>query len=188
MKTIGLKIKSGFAIAAVLMEEADRTAIELVRTVQLSSEELPESRFPYHPTIEMSGREGTATSRRAVEEVRRVALREMRQLLKDAKGVERAALVVGSTIDPDKLGNPHVRVHALEGKLFREVVSEALAEKGVDCAVLVERSAYEKVAADVSSTETRVRNDIAALGHGKVKPWRAEEKLATLAAWWRMRV
>jgi hypothetical protein len=187
MKTIGLKIKSGFAIAAVLTEEADRTAIDLVRTVPLSSEALPESRFPYHPTIEMSEREGAATSRRAVEEVRRIAAHEMRQLLKDAKGVERAALVVGSTIDPDKLGNPHVRVHALEGKLFREVVTEALAEKGVDCAVLVERSAYEKVAADVSSTEARVRDDIAALGRGKVKPWRAEEKLATLGAWWRMR-
>src|SRR5688500_9025585 len=102
MKTIGLKIKSGFAIAAVLTEEADRTAIDLVRTVQLSSEDLPESRFPYHPTIESRAREGAATSRRAVEEVRRIAAREMRQLLKDAKGVERAALVVGSTIDPDK--------------------------------------------------------------------------------------
>jgi hypothetical protein len=95
--------------------------------------------------------------------------------------------VVGSTIDPDKLGNPHVRVHALEGKLFREVVVSALAEKGVDCTVLLERNAYEQVAADVCSTEARVREDIAALGHGKVKPWRAEEKLATLAAWWRMR-
>jgi hypothetical protein len=69
----------------------------------------------------------------------------------------------------------------------REVVTEALVEKGVDCAVLVERSAYGQVAADVSSTEARVRNDIAALGRGKVKPWRAEEKLATLGAWWRMR-
>jgi hypothetical protein len=187
MKTIGLKIKSGFAIAAVLTEEADRTAIDLVRTVQLSSDAMPQSRFPYHPTIEMSEREGAATSRRAVDEVRRVAAREMRQLLKDANGVERAALVVGSTIDPDKLGNPHVRVHALEGKLFREVVVEALAEKGVDCTVLLERNAYEQVAADVCSTEARVRDDIAALGHGKVKPWRAEEKLATLAAWWRMR-
>jgi len=187
MKAIGLRIKSGFAVAAIVVKSGGGFAIETVRTVALSSEELPQSRFPYHPTIELPERQGTAFSQKAVKEVRRMAAREMGKILEEYADIERAAIVVGSVIDPDSLGNPHVRVHALEGKLFREVVAEALAEHGIDCGVLVERDAYAKVAADVSATEQRVRTEVAALGQGRIKPWRTEEKLATLAARWTLR-
>jgi hypothetical protein len=186
MLAIGLRIKSGFAIAAVVARSGDGFALEAVRTVALSSEELPQSRFPFHPTIELPEGQGAGLSGRAVEVVRRTAAREMRKVLLEFAGIERAGIVVGSVIDPDSLGNPHVRVHALEGKLFREVVTQALQEHDIDCGVLVERDAYAKVAADVSTTEQRLRAEIAALGQGRIKPWRSEEKFATLAAWWKL--
>ena len=184
MKAIGLKIKSGIAIAAIVQQSADGCVIEAVRKIALASEDLPQSRFPYHPTIELPERQGAALSDKAVKEVRRVAAQEMRKVLEEFDGIERAAMVVGSVVDPDSLGNPHVRVHALEGKLFREVVAEALQKRGIDCGVLVERDAYAKAAPTLASTEPRLRAEIAALGHGRIKPWRAEEKLATLAALW----
>lgn len=187
MQAIGLRIKSGFAIAAIVNGSADGFAIEAVRKVALATDELPQSRFPYHPTIELPERQGAALSEKAVKEVHRTAAQEMSRVLQEFAGIERAGIVVGSTIDPDSLGNPHVRVHALEGKLFRDVVAAALAKQDIDCGVLVERDAYAKVAADVSATEQRVRAEIAALGQGRIKPWRSEEKLATLAAWWRIR-
>lgn len=187
MKAIGFKIKSGFAIAAIVTETGGDFAIEAIRTVPLSTEQLPQSRFPYHPTIELPERQGAALSDKAVKEVRRTAAQEMRKVLEECGGIEHAAIVVGSVIDPDSLGNPHVRVHAREGKLFREVVVEALGKRSIDCGVLVDRDAYAKVAADVSANEQRLRADIAALGQGRIKPWRSEEKLATLAAWWRLR-
>jgi len=186
MKAIGLRIKSGFAIAAILSEGADGFVIEAIRTVALSSEELPQSRFPYHPTIELPERRGAELSAKAVKEVRRIAAREVRKVLQEGGGIKRAGMVVGSVIDPDSLGNPHVRVHALEGKLFRDVVAEALAAEGIECGVLVERDAYAQAAADVSATEQRLRTEIAALGQGRIKPWRSEEKLATLAARWQL--
>lgn len=186
MKAIGFRIKSGFAIAVVVAQKPAGPAIDLVRTVALADDDLPQSRFPYHPTIELPEREGAALSQKAVKAVRRIAAAEVRRVLEEATGIERAGIVVGSTIDPDKLGNPHVRVHALEGKLFRDVVAESLAAYGVDCVVLVEREAYNRVAAEIDSTESQLRKDIDALGHGKVRPWRAEEKLATLAAWRRL--
>jgi len=187
MKAIGLRIKSGFAIAAILSEGADGLAVDAVRTVALASEELPQSRFPYHPTIELPQRQGAALSDKAIKEVRRTAAREMRKVFEETAGIGRAGMVVGSVIDPDSLGNPHVRVHALEGKLFREVVAAALAERKITCGVLVERDAYAKVAVDLSVTEQGLRTQIAALGQGRIKPWRSEEKLATLAAWWKLR-
>jgi hypothetical protein len=188
MQAIGLKIKSGFAIAAIVQRNQDGPVIEAVRKVLLSSEELPQSRFPYHPTLELPERQGNALSAKAVNEVRRVAAQELRKVLDEFDGLARAAMVVGSVIDPDSLGNPHVRVHALEGKLFREVVAEALKKRGIACGVLVERDAYAKAAPTLTSTEPRLRAEIAALGHGRIKPWRAEEKLATLAALWAMSV
>jgi len=186
MKAIGFKVRSGFAIAAIVDASAAGVVIVAVRKVALSSEALPQSRFPYHPTIELPEREGAALSGKAVKEVRRIAAQELRTVLEEFDGIKRAAMVVGSVIDPDSLGNPHVRVHALEGKLFREVVAEALDQQGIDCGVLVERDAYATVAADVAKGEAQLRTDIAALGHGKFKPWRSEEKLATLAAWWKL--
>lgn len=186
MKAIGLRIKSGFAVAAVVNDGADGFVIEAMRKVLLSSEALPQSRFPYHPTIELPERQGAALSEQAVKEVRRTAAQEMRKVLEEFAGIKRAGMVVGSVIDPDSLGNPHVRVHALEGKLFRDVVAEALAQQGIDCGVLVERDAYAKVAADRQSKEPKLRAQVAALGQGRIKPWRAEEKLATLAALWSM--
>ena len=186
MRAIGLRIKSGFAIAAIVNDGADGFVIEALRKVLLSSEALPQSRFPYHPTIELPQRQGAALSGKAVKEVRRIAAQEMRKVLAEFAGIERAGMVVGSVIDPDSLGNPHVRVHALEGKLFREVVAEALAQEQIHCGVLVERDAYAKAAADVASSEPKLRTEIAALGHGRIKPWRSEEKLATLAARWSM--
>ena len=186
MKAIGLRIKSGFAIAAIVSRSGGGFAVESVHTVALSTQELPQSRFPYHPTIELPEPQGAALSDKAVKEVRRTGAREMHKLLQESAGIKRAAMVVGSIIDPDSLGNPHVRVHALEGKLFREVVAAALAEQGIDCGVLVERDAYAKVATEASMLEPRLRTEIAALGQGRIKPWRSEEKLATLAAWWKL--
>ena len=70
MQAIGLRIKSGFAIAAIVSSSADGLRLEAIRKVALSSEALPQSRFPYHPTIELPERQGAALSEKAVEEVR----------------------------------------------------------------------------------------------------------------------
>jgi hypothetical protein len=80
MRAIGLKIKSGFAIAAIVQRSAAGAVIQAVRKVPLSSEELPHSRFPYHPTLELPERHGAALCDQAVEEVRRVAALEMRKV------------------------------------------------------------------------------------------------------------
>jgi hypothetical protein len=64
MRAIGLRIKSGFAIAAIVKPSPDGFAIEALRKILLSSEDLPQSRFPYHPTIELPERQGAALSHR----------------------------------------------------------------------------------------------------------------------------
>jgi hypothetical protein len=99
--------------------------------------------------------------------------------------IKRAALVVGSQIDPVEIANPHIRAHALEGRLFRSVVEQALRDHEICTDVLLERDAYPSVAARLKQSIDDVKRAIQALGQSvaaKAVPWRAEQKLAALAA------
>jgi len=94
-----------------------------------------------------------------------------------------AGLVVGSDGDPDAIANPHIRAHALEGRLFRRVVEEAALRAGLACAIVLEREAYAVTAREVGGSEERLRRAVAELGRGAGGRWRAEEKTAAAAAW-----
>jgi hypothetical protein len=97
----------------------------------------------------------------------------------------RAALVVGSQIDPAKIANPHIRAHALEGRLFRSTVAETLQDHEIRTEILLERDAYPTVAARLKQSSDDVKRAIQDFGRSapaKGGPWRAEQKLAALAA------
>src|SRR5712671_6601303 len=142
MRTVGLRIKSGFAIAIVAVQESESWRIERRAEVQLALDEGPYGRFPYHPLIELKGAKAAATSRRAVAAVRAVARKQMSAFLKSIGAVDGATLIVGSLIDPSTIGNPHIRTHAREGELFRGVVARALERKGIRLQILRERDLY----------------------------------------------
>jgi hypothetical protein len=97
--------------------------------------------------------------------------------------IRRAAIVAGSRIDPGSIANPHIRAHALEGRLFPSVLEEALREYRICTDVLVERDAYAQAAAQLKASDDNVRRVIQNFGRVAQPPWRAEQKLAALAAW-----
>jgi hypothetical protein len=94
-----------------------------------------------------------------------------------------AGLVVGSEIDPATVANPHIRAHALEGRLFRTVLEDALRSGGVSSLVIVERNAYARAAEVLRRPAVELKQCVAQLGRSLGGPWRADEKTATLAAW-----
>jgi len=98
--------------------------------------------------------------------------------------------VVGSQIDPAKIANPHIRAHALEGRLFRSAVAETLQDHEIRTEVLLERDAYPSVAARLKQSSDDVKRVIQDLGRSapaKGGPWRADQKLAALAALFALR-
>ena len=104
---------------------------------------------------------------------------------KKVTGIRRAALVVGSRTDPATIANPHIRAHAFEGRLFRSAVEETLQEHEICTDVLLERDAYARLAARLEQSSHDVRRVIQNLGLSTAasgRPWRAEQKLAALAA------
>jgi hypothetical protein len=91
--------------------------------------------------------------------------------------------VVGSDIDPARISNPHIRAHALEGRLFRTVLEDALRSHGLTCLVIVERTIYKQAAKILQRSEQDLKRLVAQLGRNLNGPWRADEKTACLAAW-----
>ena len=71
--------------------------------------------------------------------------------------VAAAGVVVGSLIDPKTIGNDHIRIHAMEGQLFREVLIDGAERNGVTCSVWRERDLYAAAAKQLKIAETRSR-------------------------------
>jgi hypothetical protein len=76
-----------------------------------------------------------------------------------------------------------MRIHALEGRLFRDVVIGVLCERCVPHAVWRERDLFAAAAPTLKRSESDLRVELAGLGKGASGPWRVEQKKAALAAW-----
>src|SRR5262245_53695321 len=111
MIALGLRIKTGFAIAVVVERTGSQCAALRRQVVALSTPEVPESQQPYHPALELPEKRGQLVTDRAVAAVRSVARGEMATLLSALPDLHGATLVVGSLVPPDSIANPHIRAH-----------------------------------------------------------------------------
>ena len=183
---LGFRVKSGWAAAVLLTGTASSPKLCDVRRLDLSEPRLPETRQPYHAAMGKLETDTTKINRRE-SFVRSVAQQSIATLLADyrAKGyaISRAGLVVGSQIDPDSIANAHIRAHAFEGQLFRSVLEEVLQTCGIRTGIVIERNAYAQAAAKLKESNENVRRMIQNFGRAVQGPWRAEQKLAALAAW-----
>jgi hypothetical protein len=183
---VGFRVKSGWACAVLLAGPVATPRVLDRCRVELSDKEVPQSQQPYHGAMGKL-EENTATIRARTRVVERAARTSVAQLLDRYKtmghSAQRAGLVVGSEIDPASIANPHIRAHALEGRLFRTVLQEALETHGLSCAVHVERHAFASATPILGLGEEDLKPALAGLGQSFGGPWRAEEKLASLAAW-----
>ena len=184
MQAMGLRVKTGLAVAVIVERAGDDVRVMGRRLVSLAGPG-DEARFVHHAALDLPEREGAAATRRLIAAARKVAASEMRALLDEAHGVHRAGIVVGSLVDPERIAGAHMRAHALEGKLYRDLVVDALEAADIRTTILLERGAYERVAEAVGEPAKALRGRIASLG-ANVKPWRAEEKLAALAGYWQL--
>jgi hypothetical protein len=183
---VGFRVKSGWATAVLLVGPVQTPEALGRRIVNLSDPDVPESKQPYHAAMGVL-EEDEAKIRHRTTVVRRMAARSVTELLDHFRAagyqVRGAGLVVGSQIDPESISNPHIRAHALEGRLFRSVLEGALQAHGLSCSVVVERDVYSNAAALLARPEDDLKRALSGLGRSLGGPWLAEEKLAALAAW-----
>jgi len=183
---LGFRVKSGWAAAVLLTGLARSRRVCRNFVIDLSDPEIPATRQPYHAAM---GRLETnvAKLKARLRIVRRVTRQSIANVLADcgrrnlkAYG---AGLVVGSQIDPSLIANPHIRAHALEGQLFRAALDDALRAHGIHTVVLIERDAYSEAAIKLRKSIGEMQRAVQNLGRSAERPWRAEQKLASLAAW-----
>lgn len=183
---LGFRVKSGWAAAVLLAGRIDSPQLRDNKLIDLSDPRLPETRQPYHAAMGKLETDKRKINRR-VRVVRHVAQRSIVTLFagyqREGYQITRAALVVGSQVDPTSITNPHIRAHAFEGQLYRSVLEEALYKHGISTAVLLERDAYARADAQLKKSSDDVRRAIQNFGRLAQGPWRAEQKLAALAAW-----
>ena len=190
---LGFRVKSGWAAVVLLSDTAHSLQLLDVGRIELCDPRLPETRQPHHAAMGKLETDPTKVNQRE-RVVRNISQQSLTRLLKGyrQKGfrIMRAALVVGSQIDPANIANPHIRAHALEGRLFRSAVAETLQDHKIHTDVLLERDAYASVAARLRQSSDDVKLAIQDLGRSvpaKGGPWRAEQKLAALAALFALR-
>jgi len=183
---LGFRVKSGWASVVLLTGPIGSPALRDNRTIDLSDPRIPETRQPYHATFGQLETDAKKTSRRT-DIVHRITKQSITDLLSDyqRKGyvLTCASLVVGSRLNPATIANPHIRAHALEGQLFRAALEQALNAHDVHTAILLERDAYNEAASQVKKSSDDVRRAIQNLGRFTDAPWRAEQKVAAVAAW-----
>ncbi len=183
---VGFRVKSGWATAVLLGGPVQSPQVLDRRVVNLSDPTVPESKQPYHAAMGKL-EENNAKVAARLQVVQRATNRSVIELLNDYRDtgckVRSARLVVGSQIDPASIKNSHIRAHALEGQLFRTALVKAVRSCGLSCSVIVERNAYAEAAAVLARAEDELKRAVSELGRYVSGPWRADEKMAVLAAW-----
>jgi hypothetical protein len=183
---LGFRVKSGYAIAVALAGPAASPSALARVVVALSDPKVRGTKQPYHDGFgtEQANQGEIA---RLVKIIERSARTSIDALLGDDRFAGRtcrgAGLVVGSVIDPAAVGNPHIRAHASEGRLFRTVIEEALRARKIDCAVFVEKKLGAESANALKRTSAQIAQTLGVIGRALGSPWRAEEKAAATAAW-----
>lgn len=182
----GFTIKSGWASAVLVTAAAGLPKVEDSRRVELSDPAIPGSRQPFHAGFG-TARDGGPELARLITSVTHFGTRSVARLIGQWRiaghSPRGAGLVVGSLVDPDSLTNPHIRIHALEGRLFRRVIEDGVKRGGLSSSVWRERDLYAAATKIPGRSEQEIRDVLRALGRTVAGSWRAEEKAAALAAW-----
>ena len=182
---VGFTVKSGWASAVLLTGTSADPHVADSRRVEISDPGIPDSKQPYHAGFG-TARDAGDELKRLVASVKSYGKKSIGALLDEYEGgraLRGAGVVVGSLIDPKTIGNDHIRIHAMEGQLFRTVVIEVAEKHGLKCAVCRERDLYADAAKALKKTEPAIRKMLGEMGRGVDGGWRAEHKAAALSAW-----
>lgn len=183
---LGFRVKSGWAAAVVLGGPSSAPTILEVRRVELSDPKTPGTDQPYHAAMGEAQTNQRTVGRliRMIEQCTERSLTELLQLHRRSGATVAGAGVVGTSVtDPASIANPHIRAHALEGRLFRTVVEEALIRSGIKSRFLLEQGLHAEAVRTLKKSASALKTELTAMGRLVSGPWRSDQKSAALAAW-----
>jgi len=183
---LGFRVKSGWAAACLVSGPASSPSVVDRRVVILSDPEVPRSKQPYHSGTGEAETDPAKLSK-LVKSVESYAGKSLAALIAqyhvEGHAPSAVGIAVGTDGDPERIANQHIQAHAREGRLFRRVIEDAARAHRLPCSILVEREAYRVAAESLGGNEAELKRRVAELGKRLGGSWRAEDKLAALAAW-----
>ncbi|HEY8204297.1 MAG TPA: hypothetical protein VIF81_06190 [Pyrinomonadaceae bacterium] len=184
---IGLRAKTGRAICVVLGGTIDAPLVVEKFEMALTDPKIAGTFQPYHEVMELPWADSQKAVQKFVRPIEKVARKALGNLARklQAKGMRVAGVGIIGAKDRDlsRIGNYHIRAHAAEGVLFRQVLNLAAEANGLKWQIFPDKE-FERIATEeLGSKAPRIAHQINELGRTVERPWRAEEKQATTAAW-----
>jgi hypothetical protein len=173
-------------MAVLVAGPASKPTVIDRRRVELADPAVPQSTQPFHAGLDLPKAASAKTVARLVKCVEQYSARTIAELIRDCARGHRlvgAGIVAGSIVDPHTIANDHIRAHAEEGRLFRVVIESALKRARLKSSVTPEKELLNKSTRVLGISERTLKLNLVAMGKALDGSWRAEEKVATLAAW-----
>jgi hypothetical protein len=184
---IGLRAKTGRAIAVVLGGTSDAPTVLAKTEIKLVDSRIPETAQPYHVGMELPWEQSQRKVQkfaRAIEKIAKKAVADLvRQQTSSGNKVCGVGIVGAPNRDLARIGNFHIRAHAAEGVLFARVLNDAAEANGLPWQLISDKEFEKACAAKLGAKAARVRKQISELARTVPAPWRGDEKQAATAAW-----
>lgn len=184
---IGLRAKTGRAICVVLGGTSDAPTVMKKFEPSLIDPKLPATFQPYHEVMELPWADSQRAARKYVKAIEAIARKALKQLMDELKSegfkVSGVGIVGAADRDLARIGNFHIRAHAAEGLLFRQVLNLAAEANGLKWRLLPDKQFDQLAKAQLGASAPSVLKKITDLRHVVIPPWRTEEKQAATAAW-----
>jgi hypothetical protein len=185
--SIGLRAKTGRAIAVVVGGSIDAPIVVRKFEIVLTDPKVPGTFQPYHEVMELPWDESQKAAlkfARAIEKVAQKALAKLNKELQ-AEGMKVAGVGIVGAPDRDlaRIGNYHIRAHAAEGVLFRRVLDLAAEANHLKWRVFADKRFEQILATELGQQAASLNQKLREMGRVLAPPWRADEKQAATAAW-----
>jgi len=165
----------------VLRHSAGVPEFVLREELKLYDEKITATIQPYHQIMELPSSEWAAAIKPAIAAIEKIAVASLKKLIDEVEsrgmGIASIAVVGPKDRQLERIGNPHIRAHAAEGVLYRAVIETAA--KRNDCP----SRAFVDPTPELRRPSQQIRKVLAELGKVAGPPWRADEKIAAVAAW-----
>lgn len=185
--SLGLRSKTGRAIAVILREPLDAPRVLLRADLVLFDPKVPDTKQPHHAVMHLPWQKAESEALKTAVLIHEIAANELGRLLDQARSdgfkVCGAGIVGSADRDLARIGNYHIRAHAAEGILFRAALTDAAATNGLRSQAYPEKALFELAQTRLRRPEAELKRLASLMGRGIVRPWRADEKTATVAAW-----
>jgi hypothetical protein len=184
---IGLRAKTARAIFVVLGGPPESPIVLRKGEITLIDPKVPATAQPYHQVMDLPWEQSERAVRKYFTSIERVATRALAELSRQIRttncGIAGVSVIGAPDRDLKRIGNPHIRAHAAEGVLFRQVLETGAERNGLKCHTFSDRNFDEAAAIKLGARYSQVKRRVSSLNVSVAAPWRNDEKQAAIAAW-----